>query len=315
MTDFDEKLPLAHRTLELHARSYKPNDNAGTGYVWITPGHLIKFGLMTDDLSYLEDGHLARLLDSAVLTIDSRGDDCSYGDVGAYRASRASRPSGLQTAAIGTWFYNDGRYRWLYDWMEQGQEWKDSFRRDRNWGIGGWEVYDGFFFKDVPPVEPVELLGVRASMLDTAAHDFAKDRARNTDQYHGDPLLESDVPLAEAFDKLAFRCSFDRRSEYLLIDGPTGFSPFPGGRQLDHPPVLERPDLAGGPGLHPPPREISQHGRDREGRDLLFQAVAGGAQGDRRFRRTGGSAGRFPPGTTVRTGLAISSGARDRISS
>lgn len=224
LTDFDDKLPLAHRTLELHARSYKPNDNAGTGYVWITPGHLIKYGLMTDDLSYLEDGHLARLLDSAVLTIDSRGDDCSYGDVGAYRASRASRPSGLQTAAIGTWFYNDGRYRWLYDWMEQGQEWKDSFRRDRNWGIGGWEVYDGFFFKDVPPVEPVELLGVRASMLDAAAHDFAKDRARNTDQYHGDPLLESDVPLAEAFDKLAFRRSFDRRSEYLLIDGPTGFS-------------------------------------------------------------------------------------------
>ena len=283
LTDFDEKLPLAHRTLELHARSYKPNDNAGTGYVWITPGHLIKYGLMTDDLSYLEDGHLARLLDSAVLTIDSRGDDCSYGDVGAYRASRASRPSGLQTAAIGAWFYNDGRYRWLYDWMEQGQEWKDSFRRDRNWGIGGWEVYDGFFFKDVPPVEPVELLGVRASMLDAAAHDFAKDRARNTDQYHGDPLhgigrtpcrgiRQARVP---AQLRQAQRIPADRR--------PDGVLPFPGGRQLDHPPVLERPDLAGGPGLHPPPREISQHGRDREGRDLLFQAVAGGTQGDRGF--------------------------------
>ncbi len=224
LTDFDEKLPLAHRTLELHARSYKPNDNAGTGYVWITPGHLIKYGLMTDDLAYLEDGHLARLLDSAVLTIDSRGDDCSYGDVGAYRAARASRPSGLQTAAVGAWFYNDGRYRWLYDWLEQGQEWRESFRRDRNWGIGGWEVYDGFFFKDVAPVEPTELLGVRASMLDGAAHEFARERARNTGQYHGDPLPESDVPLAEAFDKLAFRRSFDRRSEYLLIDGPTGFS-------------------------------------------------------------------------------------------
>lgn len=224
LTDFDEKLPLARRTLELHARSYKPNDNAGTGYVWITPGHLIKYGLMTDDLSYLEDGHLARLLDSAVLTIDSRGDDCTYGDVGAYRASRASRPSGLQAASIGAWFYNDGRYRWLYNWMEQGQRWRDSFQRQRNWGIGGWEVYDGFFFKDIAPVEPAELLGVRASMLDGAAHAFARDRARKTGQYHGDPLVESDVPLAEAFDKLAFRRSFDRRSEYLLIDGPTGFS-------------------------------------------------------------------------------------------
>ncbi len=224
LSDFDEKLPLAHRTLELHARSYKPNDNAGTGYVWITPGHLIKYGLMTDDLSYLEDGHLARLLDSAVLTIDSRGDDCTYGDVGAYRASRASRPSGLQAASIGAWFYNDGRYRWLYDWMEQGQQWRDSFQRQRNWGIGGWEVYDGFFFREIPSVEPVELLGVRASMLDEAAHDLARDRARKTGQYHGDPLVESDVPLAEAFDKLAFRRGFDRRSEYLLIDGPTGFS-------------------------------------------------------------------------------------------
>ncbi len=224
LTDFDEKLPLAHRTLELHARSYKPNDNAGTGYVWITPGHLIKYGMMTGDLSYLENGHLARLLDSAVLTIDSRGDDCSYGDVGAYRASRSSRPSGLQSAAIGAWFYNDGRYRWLYEWMEKGGEWKDSFQRATNWGIGGWEVYDGFFFKDVAPVEPTELLGVRASMLDRAAYELVRERARNTEQYHGDPVLEAEVPLSEAFDKLAFRRSFDRGSEYLLIDGPTGFS-------------------------------------------------------------------------------------------
>ena len=224
LTDFDEKLPLAHRTLELHARSYKPNDNAGTGYVWITPGHLIKYGLMTGDLSYLENGHLARLLDSAVLTIDSRGDDCSYGDVGAYRASRSSRPGGLQSAAIGAWFYNDGRYRWLYEWMGKGMEWEDAFRRATNWGLGGWEVYDGFFFQDVAPVEPTELLGVRASMLDRVAYELVRERARNTKQYHGDPVLEAEVPLSEAFDKLAFRRSFEKDSEYLLINGPTGFS-------------------------------------------------------------------------------------------
>ncbi|MDP6777530.1 MAG: hypothetical protein QGI83_12280, partial [Candidatus Latescibacteria bacterium] len=183
LTDFDKQVPLAHRILELHGRAYKPNDNAGTGYVWLTPGHVMKHGFMTGDLSYLESGNLARLLDSAVLTIDSRGDDCSYGDVGAYRASRSSRPSGLQAASVAAWFYNDGRYRWLYDWMSKGNDWEDAIQSSGDWGIGSWEVYDGLFFRDLEPVEPTELLGVKASMLDSEIYELAQERSRNTEQY------------------------------------------------------------------------------------------------------------------------------------
>ncbi len=225
--DFDEKLPYARRILEVHARTSKPNDNAGTGYVWLTPGHVIKYALISGDLSYLENGYLGRLLDSAILTIDSRGDDCSYGDVGGYKGGdRSSRPSGLQAVSIGAWFYNDGRYRWLYDWMSKGVEWREVLSRAARsgGGIGAWEGYDGFFFRDIPPVEPVEFLGVRASMLDRVAYDLAVDQARKGRSFRGDPGREIEVPIQEAFDKLAFRRSFDRRSEYLLIDGATAFA-------------------------------------------------------------------------------------------
>ena len=100
---YDQKLPYAQRILELHARSYKPNDNAGTGYIWLTPSHVIKYGMLSGDFSFLENGHLARLLDSAVLTIDSLGDECTYGDVGGYSGGRSRRPAGLNAAAIGAW--------------------------------------------------------------------------------------------------------------------------------------------------------------------------------------------------------------------
>ena len=235
LADFDRHVPIADRILKLHARSYKPNDNAGTGYVWLTPGHIIKHGAMTGDLKFLEDGHLKRLVDSTILTTDSLGDDVSYGDVGAYRASRQSRPSGLQALSTAAWFYNDGRYRWAYDWYKKGIEWEDSFRAGTSWGIGGWEVYDGFFFRDIKPVEPKDLLGARAALLDGAAYRLLMGRGEGY-RYRIDvgsmlnlPLADADVgeisaPPSEALDKLAFRRAFTEESEYLLIDGPTGFS-------------------------------------------------------------------------------------------
>ncbi|MDP6779685.1 MAG: VCBS repeat-containing protein [Candidatus Latescibacteria bacterium] len=125
---------------------------------------------------------------------------------------------------LGAWYYNDGRYRWLYDLMRRGQEWEDAFEHLTVGKLGGWEVYHGFFYKDVPHVEPVDLLGVRVAMLDRPIYELALHDIRKRAGRQADPAPDIDVSLEEAFDKLSFRRSFDRRSEYVLFNGPTGFA-------------------------------------------------------------------------------------------
>ena len=223
VTEFDEQLPVIQRIMDLHVRSYKPNDNS-LGCVWLTPGHVTLYQLITGNLTYLDDGHLARLLDSVMLTIDSRGDVATYGDTGGSGGPKPIRPGGLHAAALGAWFYNDGRYRWLYDLMRRGQEWENAFEHLTVGKLGGWEVYHGFFYKDIPAEEPTDLLGVRAAMLDRPIYELALHDIRKKAGRQVDPTPDIDVPLEEAFDKLAFRRSFDRQSEYMLFNGPTGFA-------------------------------------------------------------------------------------------
>ncbi|MEI6501280.1 MAG: hypothetical protein WCP21_09680, partial [Armatimonadota bacterium] len=155
------------------------------GYQWLTNLHNVRYALMKGDLTIFENGTVRRLADYAIFTMNNLGYQVPYGDTGEWKCWFSELPV-LRAAE---WFYRDGRYQWAVD---------QKVKLLGRWAYGDYDCA-------APTKEPTDLLGARAWALEPRW--FKAD--------HG----EKEISQAQAFDKMAFRQSFDPKSPYLLLDG------------------------------------------------------------------------------------------------
>ena len=112
---------------------------------------------------------------------------------------RGIRSYGVWFLKTCAWYHRDGRYCWLTGRLGS-PKWDGEYREARPFVAG------------VPPVEPVDLLGLRVVPLDKTFYDMAP---RN----YGDARPETDVSRGRAFHAISFRSGFGPDDSFLLIDG------------------------------------------------------------------------------------------------
>ncbi|MBI4024370.1 MAG: hypothetical protein HY360_05275 [Verrucomicrobia bacterium] len=232
VNEFDRHLPAIDTIMHHHARSWKPNDNGGCIYGWLTPHFLLNYFLrrglpaaacpqpgrraaQAGETEYLDNGNLRRLADYAILITDNRGDPVSFGDEAAYRAPTTRREGALQPLAVAAWHYREPKYQWAYQFLQRGVENERSFDFEKPHPLIHWEAFDGAYRCDLSAEPPSDALGLRAALLDQPAYDDLCARHN---------LSAPKVPREQAFDKISFRRDFDPQSEYLLLGGAGGFS-------------------------------------------------------------------------------------------
>lgn len=191
------------------ALCYRPNDDGGSGYQVLAPSHYLYYALGKGDMSFLEGGKLRTLVDLIAATTDNRGDPVTFGDIGEYSHRQ---PGGVlmeeaQFPSIAAWFYKDGAYQWLCNWLA-----KDSVIDLSPRGPVG----AGFYATGLEEAPPTRFLGVLPVVLDEAALRWSSRRSAKP----GELPLEG----ARYFDKISFRRSFDPQDEYLLLDGTSTFA-------------------------------------------------------------------------------------------
>lgn len=226
ISSLDGMLTKVHRAFDdgqMH--SYRPNDDAGN-YLYLAPMHLLTYGLAEDKLAYLESGRMRTMIDLVAMTIDNRGDPVSFGDVGGYRHREAGATRGRELSffGVGSWYYRDPEYKWLYDWgatgkvislstMEEQDDEENPIRMhfgaDRVFSVE--DMYTGVYAVDMEASYPERYTGVFAVTLDDTAHQWSARRTENAAH-----LPRTDTRYV---DKLSFRRDFDPESEYLLLDG------------------------------------------------------------------------------------------------
>jgi len=177
-------LDTADWAFRVQSRSWKAYEDCN-GYQWLTLYHTMKYALAKPYHEFFLNGNARRAADYAIICMDNIGYQVPYGDTGSFRCWTSEVPY-LKGAA---WFYKDGRYQWAVDK-------KAALRPDNT---------PGFYVRNIPPMEPTDLLGLQTPRPDRMFYDkFA---------------AEGDVPYEKTVDKVVMRASFDPDKQYLLLDG------------------------------------------------------------------------------------------------
>jgi outer membrane protein assembly factor BamB len=167
------------------ARNFKAHEDCN-GYQWLTNVHILRYALSKPDLTVFENDNARKMADYAIITMNNLGYQVPYGDTGEWKCWFSELP----VLRMAEWFYRDGTYRWCVD---KKLPLRSSYPL--------WEYDPGG-----AAVEPVRLAKFMPVGLDP--HWYASAGGE-----------KSGVSLEHAFDKIAFRDSFDPKGAYLLIDG------------------------------------------------------------------------------------------------
>ncbi|MEW6356619.1 MAG: PQQ-binding-like beta-propeller repeat protein [Planctomycetota bacterium] len=184
IVEADYWLQIAHASFDLQAKAAKPYEDCN-GYQWLTLYHTMQYALAKPDWQIFENGNARRAADYAILGMDNLAYQVPYGDTGSYQCWWTEMPF-LKGAA---WYYRDGRYAWAVDLKRPVS---------KRFLIGEYD-------RTVAPVEPKDLLGVRAVALDPL--------------YYQTWGGEEHMPIEKAVDKIVMRAGFDPKRQYLLLDG------------------------------------------------------------------------------------------------
>jgi outer membrane protein assembly factor BamB len=199
-----------HRAFDFgQAYSYRPNDDGGAGYQVLVPSHHLSYSMAEGDDSFLASGHLKSVVDLMIATLDNRMDPVTFGDIGNYshRKKGAPQVGELKFFKMAAWYYEDGQYQWLYNWMS----------RDCVIDLDVWGAFStGLYAVDIQEEEPSRYVGVFPVMLDDASLRWS---ARRSEKKAWFPLDNKHY-----FDKITFRSSFNPQDEYLLLDGTSTFA-------------------------------------------------------------------------------------------
>ncbi len=198
------------------ARFWKCREDC-PGYGSITYHDLLSYALSRPDLTWLESGHLRRAADYALTIINNLGFASGFGDI----SSLQDVGHWPQLLRVATWYYQDGRYRYLLDRMP-------------NQGLLAGEYASTYLRQNqIAPVEPVDMLGIKVQPLDRWIYDQAS--AALASGTAADRLLDQQAlpPYERCFDKISFRDSFSADDPYLLLDGIShGYHAHPDGNAL-----------------------------------------------------------------------------------
>lgn len=168
--------------------SYRPNDDGGAGYQTLAPSHYLYYALKRGDLSFIESGRLRTQVDLIAATTDNRGDPVTFGDIGSYahRKPGETQKDEVLFPSVAAWFYKDGAYQWLCNWLGRG-----SVIDTSPWGPVGM----GFYAGGLPEAPPSRFLGILPVVLDEASLRWSSRRSANP----------GELPLGGAryFDKIS----------------------------------------------------------------------------------------------------------------
>ena len=154
------------------ALCYRPNDDGGGDYQTLAPSHYLYYALGKGDLSFLESGRLRTTVDLIAATTDNRGDPVTFGDMGdyAHRKPGDTLKEEAQFPSIAAWFYKEGSYQWLADWLA-----KDSVIDLSPRGTFG----AGFYATGLPESAPTRFIGILPVVLDEPALRWSSRRSAN----------------------------------------------------------------------------------------------------------------------------------------
>ncbi|OGD23018.1 MAG: hypothetical protein A2W03_04570 [Candidatus Aminicenantes bacterium RBG_16_63_16] len=182
--------------------AYRPNDDAA-GYQFATPGDYYAYALSRGDESALKAGRLRQYMDLLAATTDNHGETVSFGDSGNYSPrERGGRSPIPHFARLAAWYYGDGQYQWLADWLGN----PDS----------PGNLANGDYAAAVKPEPPARYAGITSVKLDESSLLFASRRAGRPSWFP--------APGKSYFDKISLRRNFDPQDEYLCLEGTSFFS-------------------------------------------------------------------------------------------
>jgi len=183
-------LAKARACLLAQARSYKPTEDADV-YLVLTVGHAIDYCLAEWRTDLLDAGLMRNHADYAIGISDSAGKPAGFGDSG-----HGGNPKLVKhVLPRAYWWTRDPGYLWVLRHV-LGQGWPNPFH------------------SDVTPAPPQGHVGVRVFPMDPQVYELTRRSA-----YYNEPKTPPNVPLTAAFDKIAFRESWEKDGQYLLLDG------------------------------------------------------------------------------------------------
>ncbi|MBM3499075.1 MAG: hypothetical protein FJX74_10445, partial [Armatimonadetes bacterium] len=170
---------------------WKPQCDADS-YLTIVPHHEIEYTLAEHDFTWFERGHVRAYAEYLSTLADPRGVLPGLGDSG-YVTSPGYELNGLP---IAFWYYQDPRFLWRLNRISQGGKWPNPYHQR------------------VEPQPWQEWAGVTVVPLHEEIYRYTLDKG-----YYDEGPAPPNVPLEQAFDKIAFRESLEPEGQYLLLDG------------------------------------------------------------------------------------------------
>ena len=190
LTEARTGLRKARQCFLAQARSWKPEEDADI-YIGHTMEHTQAYLLGEWALDFFTTGVNQAYTDYYVGICDSAGLNGGFGD-----SSYGRNPSlALCALPLSFWHTRDARYLWIIRHY-LGDRWQNPFHRD------------------VVPVPDASHVGMRVFAMDPQLYRHTQTRS-----FYGEPVSPPNVPLEAAFDKVAFRESWSRDAQYLLLDG------------------------------------------------------------------------------------------------
>lgn len=174
---------------QLHC--WKPQCDADS-YLTIVPRHTIEYTLAENDFTWFANGSVRTFAEYLSTLADPRGTLPGLGD-SSYATSPGYELNGLP---IAFWYYQDPRFLWRLNQISQGGRWPNPYHQH------------------VEPQAWTEWAGVTVFPLHEHVYRYTIDRG-----YYDEGPAPPNVPLEQAFDKIAFRESLEPDGQYLLLDG------------------------------------------------------------------------------------------------
>ncbi len=191
LTEMEERLRKADACMTAQAKSWKPQEDADSYHV-ITMRHAIDYCLAEWRTDLLKKYRMIeKHADYVIGVCDSRGWPSGFGDSGI-----GVVPSLIKgTIPKAFWWTRDAGYLWVLE-HTLGDKWQNPLHRD------------------VEQRKPLDQVGVRVFPLDKQLYEYTRLHS-----YYNEPKSPPNVRQEEAFDKIAFRASWDQDAQYMLLDG------------------------------------------------------------------------------------------------
>jgi len=189
----DEWLEIAHECfrgpIENH---FKFREDANL-YQWLVPAHKVTYDRVVGAHRFARKGLLAKVAHNIIVTTDNFGYPCDFGDAGAPISGGQGCANLLQAAAA---FYGDGQMQWVADHIRANMP--HRLRADLDSG----SMYLPASRRTKPTRSPT------VTQLDKMPLD---------DHIRGEYAPQ--IPRTRTYDKIAFRESWSKSAQYLLLDG------------------------------------------------------------------------------------------------